>query len=158
MDQLKIAVWYNNKDIRIEDVARPTPGPREMLVKIISCGICGSDIVEWYRLPRAPLVLGHEIGGEVVEPGELTKKYKSGDRVFIAPKVPCMTCPYCNNGLYPVCSNVKDRMPGGFAEFILPEEVPGFLKKLRVFFLYYIAFRWRQRDGLLPANIFPEGF
>jgi L-iditol 2-dehydrogenase len=116
---LKIAVWHNNKDIRIEDVPKPTPGPREMLVKIISCGICGSDVVEWYRRPRAPLVLGHEIGGEVVETGGLIQKYKPGDRVFVAPKVPCMTCSYCKSGHYPVCSNIKDRMPGGFAEFIL---------------------------------------
>jgi L-iditol 2-dehydrogenase len=122
MVQLKIAVWHNNKDIRIEDVPRPTPGPREMLVKIIACGICGSDIVEWYRHPRAPLVLGHEIGGEVVEAGELIKKYKPGDRVFVAPKVPCMKCFYCNKGHYPICSNVKDRMPGGFAEFIIVPE------------------------------------
>jgi len=122
MVQLKVAVWYNNKDIRIEDVLRPKPGPKEILVKIISCGICGSDIVEWYRQPRAPLVLGHEIGGEVVETGKLIKKYKPGDRVFVAPKVPCMKCFYCKNGHYPVCSNVKDRMPGGFSEFIIVPE------------------------------------
>ncbi len=124
MVQLKVAIWYNNKDIRIEDVPRPKPGPREMLVKIISCGICGSDIVEWYRLPRAPLVPGHEIGGKIVETGELIKKYKPGDRVFVAPKVPCMKCSYCKNGHYPVCSNVKDRMPGGFSEFVsIPESL-----------------------------------
>jgi len=124
MAQLKVALWYNNKDIRIEDVPRPKPGPAEMLVKIISCGICGSDIVEWYRLPRAPLVPGHEIGGQVVETGELVKKYKPGDRVFVAPKVPCMKCFYCKNGHYPVCSTVKDRMPGGFSEFIvIPESL-----------------------------------
>ncbi len=93
-----------------------------MLVKIISCGICGSDVVEWYRLPRAPLVPGHEIGGQVVETGELIKKYKPGDRVFVAPKVPCMKCSYCKNGHYPVCSNIKDRMPGGFSEFIIVPE------------------------------------
>ena len=119
---MKVAVWYNNKDIRIKDVPRPKPGPREMLVKIISCGICGSDVVEWYRLPRAPLVPGHEIGGQVVETGELIKKYKPGDRVFVAPKVPCMKCSYCKNGHYPVCSNIKDRMPGGFSEFIIVPE------------------------------------
>ncbi len=66
-----------------------------MLVKVISCGICGSDIVEWYRLPRAPLVQGHEIGAEVVAVGNSVKKYNPGDRVFIAPKVPCMKCSYC---------------------------------------------------------------
>jgi len=119
---MKVAKWYNNKDIRIEDIARPRPGPNEMLVKVVSCGICGSDIVEWYRLPRAPLVPGHEIGGEVVETGKAVTKFKPGDRVFVAPKVPCMDCYYCRKGHHPICSNVKDRLPGGFSEFVLVSE------------------------------------
>jgi L-iditol 2-dehydrogenase len=90
-----------------------------MLVKIISCGICGSDVVEWYRLPRAPLVQGHEIGAEVAAVGESVTKFKPGDRVFVAPKVPCMQCDYCKKGLYPACSQIKDRLPGGFAECAL---------------------------------------
>ena len=117
--KMKVAVWYNNNDIRIEEVPRPTPGPHEILVKVISCGICGSDIVEWYRLPRAPLVQGHEIGAEVAAVGAAVKNYKPGDRVFIAPKVPCMQCDYCKKGHYPACSEIKDRLPGGFAEYIL---------------------------------------
>jgi len=119
---LKISMWYNNKDIRMEDVPTPTPGRNEILVKVMSCGICGSDIVEWYRLPRAPLVLGHEIGGEIVEVGGSVKNFRPGNRVFVAPKVPCMTCDYCKNGHYPVCSNIKDRLPGGFAEYVLVPE------------------------------------
>jgi L-iditol 2-dehydrogenase len=119
---MKIALWYNNRDIRIEDVPLPQPGPREMLVKVMSCGICGSDIVEWYRLPRAPLVQGHEIGAEVVKVGSSVADYKPGDRVCIAPKVPCLKCHYCREGHYPVCPNVKVRLPGGYAEFILVPE------------------------------------
>ena len=119
---MKVALWYNNRDIRIEDVPRPVTGPREMLVKVMSCGICGSDIVEWYRLPRAPLVQGHEIGAEVVEVGEAVSGYVPGDRVCIAPKVPCLNCHYCREGHYPVCPNVKVRLPGGFAEYILVPE------------------------------------
>lgn len=119
---MKVSVWYNNEDIRIEDVPRPKPGDKEILVKIISCGICGSDIVEWYRLPRAPLVQGHEIGAEVIEVGKSVLAYKAGDRVFIAPKVPCMKCYYCKSGHYPVCSNVRERLPGGFAEYVLVPE------------------------------------
>ena len=116
---MKVSVWYSNKDIRIEEKPRPEPGDKEMLVKVIACGICGSDIVEWYRLPRAPLVQGHEIGAEVVEVGRSVTKYRPGDRVFIAPKVPCMQCDYCKNGHYPVCSSVGERLPGGFAEYVL---------------------------------------
>jgi L-iditol 2-dehydrogenase len=120
---MKAAYWYNNKDIRIEEIPTPKPGHGEMLVKVISSGICGSDIVEWYRLPRAPLIQGHEIGAEVVAAGKSVKKFKPGDRVFIAPKVPCMKCYYCENGHYPQCSEVKERLPGGFAEYILVPEI-----------------------------------
>ncbi|MEQ8160489.1 MAG: zinc-binding dehydrogenase [Smithellaceae bacterium] len=120
---MKVAYWYNNKDIRLAEVTTPAPGPQEMLIKVISCGICGSDIVEWYRLPRAPLVQGHEIGAEVVAVGGSVKKFKPGDRVFVAPKVPCLKCFYCQNGHYPQCSEIKERLPGGFAEYILVPQI-----------------------------------
>ena len=116
---MKVARWYNNQDIRIEEVPTPTPGSDEMLVKVMACGICGSDIVEWYRLPRAPLVPGHEIGAEVVEVGQSVNNYKPGDRVFVAPKAPCMHCDYCKSGHYPACTSIKERLPGGFAEYVL---------------------------------------
>jgi L-iditol 2-dehydrogenase len=120
---MKAAVWYNNRDIRLEEVPLRRPGPGEMLVKVESCGICGSDVVEWYRLPRAPLVQGHEIGAIVVEAGETVERFKPGDRVFVAPKVPCGTCAYCREGHFPQCSEIKERLPGGFAEYILVPEV-----------------------------------
>ena len=116
---MKVACWYNNQDIRIEEVPTPNPGSDEMLIKVMACGICGSDIVEWYRLPRAPLVQGHEIGAEVAEVGQAVNKFSPGDRVFIAPKVPCMQCDYCRHEHYPVCSRIKERLPGGFAEYVL---------------------------------------
>jgi L-iditol 2-dehydrogenase len=120
---MKVSYWYSNNDIRIEEVRTPKPGPKEMLVKVMSCGICGSDIVEWYRLPRAPLVQGHEIGAEVVEVGNCITKFEVGDRVFAVPKVPCMDCYYCRSGHYPQCSEVKVRLPGGFAEYVLVPEI-----------------------------------
>ena len=119
---MKVSVWYNNEDIRIEEAPRPKPAEKEMLVKVISCGICGSDLVEWYRKPRAPLVQGHEIGAEVVEVGKAVPGYRPGDRVFIAPKVACMTCDYCQSGHYPVCTTINERLPGGFAEYVLVPE------------------------------------
>lgn len=121
---MKISRWYNNSDIRLEEVPTPSPGPGELLVKVIACGICGSDIVEWYRLPRAPLVLGHEMGVEVVETGNGVRGFSRGDRLFVAPKVPCLSCNYCLKGHFPQCTEVKDRLPGGFAEYILvPREL-----------------------------------
>ncbi len=112
-------MWYNNRDIRLEEVPTPKPSTGEMLVKVHACGVCGSDIVEWYRLPRAPLVQGHEVAAEVVQCGPGVNNFAPGDRVFIAPKVPCMECFYCRNGHYPQCTEVKDRLPGGYAEYIL---------------------------------------
>ena len=119
---MRTAVWYNNRDIRIEDAPTPRPGPGELLVRVHACGICGSDVVEWYRLPRAPLVPGHEMGGEVVEAGPSVRDWQRGDRVFVAPKVPCLQCRYCTRGQYPVCSNVPERLPGALAEYVLVPE------------------------------------
>lgn len=121
---MKVAVYYNNNDIRIEERPKPKINDKEILVKVHSCGICGSDIVEWYRLLRAPLVQGHEMSGEIVEVGSLVKKYNVGDRVFVAPKVGCGECKYCLKGNHSVCPNVKARLPGAYAEYVLvPEEL-----------------------------------
>jgi L-iditol 2-dehydrogenase len=120
---MKAILWYNNRDIRLVELPLRQPGPKEILVKVISCGLCGSDVVEWYRLPRAPFVPGHEIGAEVVEVGQEISRFKPGNRVFLAPKVPCGHCYYCLHGHHPQCSQVKERLPGGLAEFILVPEV-----------------------------------
>ena len=57
------AVYYNNTDVRLEERPVPPVGPGEMLVRIEASGICGSDVLEWYRVPKAPIVLGHEVAG-----------------------------------------------------------------------------------------------
>ena len=67
---MRAAMYYNNKDIRIEDVPVPEIGPGELLMRVEASGICGSDVLEWYRLKKAPLVLGHEVAGQVVKVGE----------------------------------------------------------------------------------------
>jgi len=58
-----VAKYYNNQDIRIEEMPEPKIAPGELLVKVRASGICGSDVMEWYRIKKAPLVLGHEITG-----------------------------------------------------------------------------------------------
>jgi len=117
---VRVAVYYNNKDVRLEERPIPKIGNGELLVKIIASGICGSDVMEWYRIKKAPLVLGHEIAGEVVEVGEGVKGYKKGDRVFVSHHVPCNTCYYCLNGNYSVCDTLRKTNfdPGGFSEYI----------------------------------------
>ena len=85
---MRVAMYYNNKDVRLEEMPTPRIGPGEILVKVIASGICGSDVMEWYRLNRAPLVLGHEIAGEIASVGKGVEGYKVGDRVFCRPSCP----------------------------------------------------------------------
>jgi L-iditol 2-dehydrogenase len=116
---MKVSLWYNNKDIRIQDAPVPEPAAGEVLLKVMACGICGSDLVEWYRLPRAPLVQGHEVGARVEKAGSGVPRFKPGDMVMAAPKVPCLACSYCKAGHYPQCAEAKERLGGGFAQYVL---------------------------------------
>jgi len=117
---MRVAVWYNNRDVRLEEVPIPQIGPGELLVRVEASGICGSDVMEWYRLDRAPLVLGHEIGGQIAAVGDGATQYKEGDRITAAHHVPCNTCYYCLSGHYTVCDTLRRTNfdPGGFAEYI----------------------------------------
>ena len=117
---MRVAMWYNNRDVRIEEMPIPQIGFGELLVRVEACGICGSDVMEWYRLDRAPLVLGHEIAGEIVKVGDGVERYKEGERVSAAHHVPCNTCRYCLSGHHTVCDTLRRTNfdPGGFAEYI----------------------------------------
>lgn len=119
-NKMRTAVWYSNRDVRIEERPVPPIGPGEALVRVEACGLCGSDVMEWYRLDRAPLVLGHEIGGRIVEVGEGVDRYKAGDRVTVAHHVPCNTCKYCLSGHHTVCDTLRTTNfdPGGLAEYV----------------------------------------
>lgn len=115
-----VGMYYNNQDVRAEEMPKPKIGPGELLLKMKASGICGSDLMEWYRLKKAPLVLGHEVTGEIAEVGEGIKNYKVGDRIFAAHHVPCNTCRYCLNGNHTACQTLHTTnfYPGGFAEYI----------------------------------------
>ncbi|MBU4473226.1 MAG: zinc-dependent dehydrogenase, partial [Candidatus Omnitrophica bacterium] len=117
---MRVAVYYNNHDVRIEQMPRPRIGPGELLIRVEAAGICGSDVMEWYRKDKVPLVLGHEISGIIEEIGEGLKGYKKGDRVVCAHHVPCGKCHYCLNGHETVCETLRKTNfdPGGFAEFL----------------------------------------
>lgn len=122
---MRIAVYYNNKDIRIEEMPEPEIGEKEILVKVIASGICGSDVMEWYRIKKAPRVLGHEIAGEIVETGAAVDRFHVGQRVFVSHHVPCNECRYCEAGYHTVCETLRSTNfdPGGFAEFIRVPEI-----------------------------------
>ncbi len=117
---MRVAVYYNNRDIRIEERPVPQIGPGEILMRVEACGICGSDVMEWYRVKRAPLVLGHEVAGEIVEVGEGVERYRVGQRITASHHVPCNTCHYCLSGHHTVCETLRRTNfdPGGFAEYI----------------------------------------
>jgi L-iditol 2-dehydrogenase len=117
---MKCARYYNNRDIRLEEIAIPTIGKNDLLVKMRACGICGSDVLEWYRVKKAPLVLGHEMTGDIAEAGSNVSDFHAGDRVFVSHHVPCNTCRYCLSGHHTLCDTLRSTNfdPGGFAEFI----------------------------------------
>ncbi|MEM3627193.1 MAG: zinc-dependent dehydrogenase [Candidatus Bathyarchaeia archaeon] len=116
---MKAAVYYGPGDIRVEEFPRPEIGDDEALVEMKACGVCGSDLMDWYLKSRAPLVLGHEPAGVIAEKGVKVKGFDVGDRVFVHHHVACLKCRYCQHGDYTLCeqfhnTNIK---PGGFAEY-----------------------------------------
>ena len=114
------AVYYNNHDVRIEEMPIPEIGDDELLFKVMACGICGSDVTEWYRVPKAPKVLGHEATGIVAKTGKNVKHYSVGDRVFVSHHVPCNKCYYCLRGHETACETLHttNYYPGGFAQYV----------------------------------------
>lgn len=114
------AVYYNNRDVRIQEMPIPEISENEMLVKVMACGICGSDVTEWYRVPKAPRVLGHEATGVIAKVGAKVTRYHVGERVFVSHHVPCGKCRYCMKGHHTACETLHttNYFPGGFAQYI----------------------------------------
>ena len=121
---MRAAVLHAPRDVRVEDVATPEPGPGEALVRVRMTGVCGSDI------PRVlsdgahfyPMVLGHEIAGEVAAVGDGVDGTLVGRRVAVAPLLPCHACPRCAAGEYAQCPNysfIGSRQFGGLAEYVV---------------------------------------
>jgi len=122
---MKVAVYYSNDDIRIEERPKPSLSNGEILVKMKASGICGTDVMQWYRIKKAPRILGHEMAGEIVEIAESVAAFKKGDRVFVSHHVPCYKCYHCIHGNYTACEllHTGNYDPGGFSEFIrVPQE------------------------------------
>jgi L-iditol 2-dehydrogenase len=117
---MRVAMYYNNDDVRLEEIPCPEIEKDEMLMQVNASGICGTDVLDWYRVKRAPLVLGHEVSGIVAETGKGVKKYNVGDRIAVAHHVPCNNCHYCLSGHHTVCETLRKTnfLPGGFSEYI----------------------------------------
>ena len=115
-----VATYYSNSDIRLEERPRPQLGEDESILKIHASGICGSDLMEWYRRDKVPLVLGHEVAGEIVEVGNNVTNVSVGDRIVASHHVPCLECRYCLRGNETMCHTLKttDFDPGGFSQYV----------------------------------------
>ncbi|KEH85970.1 butanediol dehydrogenase [Clostridium novyi A str. 4540] len=138
---MKAALWYGKNDVRVEEVQEPKVENGTVKIKVKWCGICGSDLHEYLNGPIfipveqphplsgnvAPIILGHEFSGEIVEVGEGVKKFNIGDRVIVEPIVACGKCPACKEGKYNLCTSLGFHglcgSGGGFAEYtVFPEE------------------------------------
>lgn len=122
---MKAAVFYGKHDIRIEDVKKPEPGPDDVLIRVIACGVCGTDVHIYEGDKGAaevvpPIILGHEYSGVVEAAGKNVTKFKQGDKVCVDPNILCGACYYCHNGIGHFCENmmgVGTTVNGGFAEY-----------------------------------------
>ena len=128
----RAAVLHAAGDVRVEERPVPEPGPREVLVEVTAVGVCGSD-VHYYEhgrigdfVVRAPMVLGHEPAGRVVEVGAEVTRHRVGDRVTLEPGIPCGRCAQCRAGRYNLCPDVvffaTPPVDGAFANFVTIHE------------------------------------
>lgn len=116
----RVAVYYSNHDLRLETRPVPDVAAGELLLQVAASGICGSDLMEWYRRPRAPVVLGHEVAGRVLATGNGVSGLRVGHRVIATHHVPCLECRYCRTGRETACELLHHTSfdPGGFAQYI----------------------------------------
>ena len=126
---MKAAVLKGIENLEMEDISRPTPSPQEILIKVKACSICGTDIRVYHhghKHMRFPRITGHELSGEIVEIGKRVEGHKLGEKVAIAPAIPCGRCHYCRRGMQSMCINLTAigyHYDGGFAEFmVVPED------------------------------------
>lgn len=122
---MKVTMCYQQNDLRVENIPVPDISDNEVLIKMLACGLCGTDIQKIRgNTVQKPTVLGHEVVGEIVKKGQNVKNFAVGERVITAIHVPCFTCHYCRKGHYTICEQFRANNidPGGFAEFIrIPE-------------------------------------
>ena len=128
MQKIKAAVMHGIDDVRIEEVDFPQMKAGEVLIKMKSVGVCGSD-VHYYKhgkigdyVVNQPIILGHECAGEIVEVADDVKNFKPGDRVAVEPGYTCRKCVYCKTGRYNLCPDVTfmatPPIDGAYIEYV----------------------------------------
>ena len=124
---MQAAVYRGVNDVRLETVPVPAIGPAEMLIRVHSCGVCGTDLKKISTGSHsAPRIFGHETSGVVAAVGEKVQDYGVGDRVMVFHHIPCRDCFYCRNKTFAQCSTYKkvgctagfEPSGGGFAEYV----------------------------------------
>lgn len=128
---MKAMALFGQEDIRSMNFEIGKPQGNDLIIRIIACGVCGSDIRMFFKGPtpryKLPIVLGHEISGEIVEIGPKVTGYSVGDFVTIAPIIPCMHCKACLRGDDHLCESgevIGCTVNGGFAELMyIPEKM-----------------------------------
>ena len=124
---MQAAVYRGVNDVRLETVPVPTIGPGEMLIRVHSCGVCGTDLKKISTGSHsAPRVFGHETSGVVAAIGDKVQNYRLGDRVMVFHHIPCRDCFYCQNKTFAQCPTYKkvgctagfEPSGGGFAEYV----------------------------------------
>jgi L-iditol 2-dehydrogenase len=121
------AVYHGKNDVRVESVPIPQIGPGEILVRVHTCGICGTDLKKISTGSHsAPRIFGHEIAGKVAAVGSGVTGFRVGDRVMVFHHIPCGTCYYCERKVFAQCPTYKkvgvtaghEPSGGGFSEYI----------------------------------------
>jgi L-iditol 2-dehydrogenase len=124
---MKAAVYRGIDDVRLEEVPVPEIGPGEMLVRVHTCGICGTDLKKISTGSHsAPRIFGHETSGVVAKVGAGVQEYAVGDRVMVFHHIPCRQCYYCRHKTFAQCVTYKkvgctagfEASGGGFAEYV----------------------------------------
>ena len=121
---MKIAIRNDNKIIVKETDDIELNGKKGAIVKVLGCGLCGSDIVKFiHKIAKNGTVLGHEIVAEIVEINSSTN-FKVGDVIVTSHHIPCGDCVYCRNGNVSMCEHFKatNIIPGGFSEYVFVSE------------------------------------
>ena len=127
---MKSAVFYGKHDLRVEEHEMPKVGPKDVLIQVKACGVCGTDVHIYEGDKGAaevtpPTILGHEFSGVIAEVGSEVTNYKAGDRVCIDPNCYCGACEPCRNGVVHYCEHMigyGTTVNGGFAEYCAVNE------------------------------------
>ncbi len=123
---MRVARSIGVREVRIEDAPDPDPGPGEVVCEVLACGVCASDVTDWYVERKLPIVLGHELAGVVRAVGAGLGSPVLGDRVVIHHHAPCGECRRCRRGHATLCERFRATAldPGGFAQRVrIPVEL-----------------------------------